>query len=546
MIELQEDDIVVLVGPNNTGKSLALRELSESFADEYEGRVIQRTQIDRSGTEQEFLKHLRAHSKVEIRGPSIHANGYWGGFSGPLDKLWEQSWRAFAKLFCVHIATESRIADSNPVNSFDVINEQAVHPLHLLYVDDTLESSLSLYFRRAFGQDLIVDRFGGNRISLMVGSRQRPEPGESLMSRSFLSRFRANAVPLAQQGDGMRSFASVVLHLLARTDRSILLLDEPEAFLYPSQARVIGEIIATRRPTGSQLFVATHSSDVLRGLMVASPKNLRILRMQRSGWTNNIRQLARNRVQAISRDPIMNYSSVMNGAFHQRVIVAESDSDCMFYSAILGLPEVRGDQEPDVFFVHANGKDRMGTLAGAMTALGVPVQVVVDIDIVRDTEKLRTLVESLHGDWTAMETVAIGLRKAIESKKAVTGFEEIRRGLVSAVNDVEADDGDISSLRKRVDKIMRGTSPWATIKYSGEAAIPPGQPTLQFQTLCELCKAVGLWIVPVGELEGFCRTVGGHGGKWVQAVLERGGLGREPDLERAREFVRELWEAGTD
>ena len=69
----------------------------------------------------------------------------------------------------------------------------------------------------------------------------------------------------------MRSFASVILHLLAPITPSILLLDEPEAFLHPPQARLLGEIIAKEKSHRAQLFVATHSSDVLQGLMNVAP-----------------------------------------------------------------------------------------------------------------------------------------------------------------------------------------------------------------------------------------------------------------------------------
>ena len=50
----------------------------------------------------------------------------------------------------------------------------------------------------------------------------------------------SRTTPLKRQGDGMRSFASVVLHLLATVTPSILMLDEPEAFLHPPQARLLG------------------------------------------------------------------------------------------------------------------------------------------------------------------------------------------------------------------------------------------------------------------------------------------------------------------
>ena len=136
----------------------------------------------------------------------------------------------------------------------------------------------------------------------------------------------------------MRSFASVILRLLAPTTPSVLLLDEPEAFLHPPQAKLLGEIIAQNKPTEAQLFVATHSPDVLHGLITIAPENLHVLRMQRDGNVNRVLELDKELVKEVSRDPLMMQSSVMSGGFHERVIICESYADCMFYSSVHCCP----------------------------------------------------------------------------------------------------------------------------------------------------------------------------------------------------------------
>ena len=95
--------------------------------------------------------------------------------------------------------------------------------------------------------------------------------------------------------------------------------------------------------------------------------------------------------------------------------------------------------------------------------------------------------------------------------------------------------------RSEIESIFRKATPWDAVKEAGEAAIPAGQATQQFEVLKEHCKQVGLWIVPVGELEGFCKSIGGHGPRWVQQVLEGRDLSTDSDLQRARDFVREIW-----
>lgn len=198
----------------------------------------------------------------------------------------------------------------------------------------------------------------------------------------------------------MRSFATVVLYLLASRTQTIFLLDEPEAFLHPPQARRLGEILAKQRMRPSQLFLATHSPDLLDGLLSAAPNNLKIIRLQRETRNqNSAKELSRTTVNAIATDPVMKFSSVLDGLFHRRVIICESDADCLFYSSMLDVPEVNGGKHLDVLFLQVGGKDRIEPLARLLTELGVTVDVVVDIDILADSLQIRKVIETLGGDW---------------------------------------------------------------------------------------------------------------------------------------------------
>jgi hypothetical protein len=53
------------------------------------------------------------------------------------------------------------------------------------------------------------------------------------------------------------------------------------------------------------------------------------------------------------------------------------------------------------------------------------------------------------------------------------------------------------------------------------------------------CGRAGLHVVEVGELEGFDKTAGSHGPKWVNEVLEKPLL-TDPELADARAFVARL------
>ena len=341
----------------------------------------------------------------------------------------------------------------------------------------------------------------------------------------------------------MRSFASVILHLLAPITPTVLLLDEPEAFLHPPQARLLGEIIAAERSSQTQLFVATHSPDVLHGLINVASDRLRVLRVQRDGDVNRVKELDKKLVREISIDPLMKYSSVMSGVFHERVIICEADGDCMFYSAILDLSEVHGKRQPDVLLVHANGKGRIAAMAKTLVALGVPVDVVVDIDILRDTTAFKSIIESLDQDSTVILPLAKAVKDAIEQHKPWLNAPEIKKGILEMLDETPTSGEFPQNQRSRIEALFRKASPWDAVKIAGESAVPSGDPTKQFQKLLDLCKEMGLWIVPVGELEGFCKSVGGHGPRWVQQVIEERNLANDPELERARAFVSEIWKS---
>ena len=543
-IELDPADVIVLVGPNNSGKSLALRELDDYIGGNSATTVLKAIKLRKTGTKEGFDAFVRKHGQVRRQGGSWNVSGYRfsiGMSSLNLKQYWPDGITSFRSLFCLRVPTEKRITDSDPVDAINSLEQHASNPIHMLW-DDELECKLSGYFRRAFDEDLILYRGGVRKPPLLVGKRLIPQEGEDRVSAKYLERLVASTVPLNNQGDGMRSFASVILHLLAPITPTALILDEPEAFLHPPQARLLGEIIATERSFKTQLFVATHSPDVLHGLINVASDRLRVLRVQREGNINRVKELDKDLVREISGDPLMKYSSVLSGVFHERVIICEADTDCMFYSTILDLSVVRGETQPDVLFVHASGKGRIAALAKTLVALDVRVDVVADIDVLRETTVLKTIVESLGRDSTVVVLLAEEVRKAVEQHKPWLNAGEIKKGILETLEE-SPDTGEFpKSQRSKIETLFRKASPWDVVKSAGEYAIPSGDATKQFQKLLSLCKEMGLWIVPVGELEGFCKSVGGKGPRWVQQVIEERNLSKDPELERARVFVREVWQ----
>jgi predicted ATPase len=375
VLTFEQDEIVVFVGPNNAGKSAALREMQQFVSKKVVQNVIRDATFRRTGTDKELRDYLDKHAlKIgEITqyryagiGYNIH-HAHLNFFNNPDDR------HPVANFFSTRLATETRITDSDPANAIALYQEPPTHPIHALLMDDVLATKISNLFRHAFGKDLILFRAGGGKFPLYVGDKPTPAAGEDELSRSFVENLRANAVPLEQQGDGMRSFASVLLYVLAAGNHSIQFLDEPEGFLHPPQARLIGEFIATERKSKSQLFIATHSTDVLDGLIAEGAQKVRIIRIQRDGSINRVKELSTEKTTAIAKDTLARYSRVFDGIFYQHVMICESDADCLFYNSLLNTNAISGDRRADVLFIHTAGKHRMAQLVETLRDLDVPV-----------------------------------------------------------------------------------------------------------------------------------------------------------------------------
>jgi hypothetical protein len=540
------DDLVLVVGANNSGKSAALRGIHGRINGPFVGPVIARVKITRVGTSQDVIEWLEsfAHKNTnDPNNPSFQAFGQ-GVNAISLNAHWQvtsQGLQGLTRFFCNLLSADQRLALSNPAQNIAYITDAPSAPQHYLYRDEGLERRLSSQFRAAFGVDLIVNRVGGNQVPLHVGNRPDPKQGQDRLSLEYLEQIVK--LPLLHvQGDGMRSFAGVLLYTAVGRE-SVLLIDEPEAFLHPPQARELGRMLAVDRQRDRQMFVATHSGDVLRGVLDGARTNVRVIRLRRDGSVNRVSQLENAKLAELWSDPLLRYSNILDGLFHERVIVCEGDADARFYSAIMdALVDSAGEgtRRPDIMFVQCGGKDRIPMVMRALREVSVPVAAVVDFDVLRSEQPLRDIVEAAAGSWNAIEDDWKLVKASIESKKPELPTKEVGEEIGKVLNSV-ATPAFPDTASETIRRILRRSSPWAIAKNSGKTYIPSGDPTRAFDRLYKALNGYGVFIVDVGEVEMFVRSVGNHGPKWVNEVLKKN-LISDPELAAARQFVAKLME----
>jgi hypothetical protein len=133
------------------------------------------------------------------------------------------------------------------------------------------------------------------------------------------------------------------------------------------------------------------------------------------------------------------------------------------------------------------------------------------------------------------------LKIAIEQRKLWLDSSEVVREIEELLARAPKTGTFPEEMCGNIKDILGKVSTWQAVKTSGKEAIPRGDATKHYRQLQELCNAIGLWIVPVGELEGFCRSEGKKGPRWVQNVLEKYDLRTEEQLGEARAFVQRVW-----
>lgn len=534
--------VTVIVGPNNSGKTASLKDLIANLGDEMakkQSRVLKDVTFDTAGDIDDFRQWMGRYSHEEPSGREItyrrmgrqvrpaQSDAAWqnlgSGYIGPLAD--------FLTMYA-DVDQRAHLFGAHGIMG-DIWDMTPNVPVHYLYLDGDLEEEFSRICEATFGQPLTLQRLGAQFL-VRVGIPIADVPPLNRPTKEYAEAEKA-LPPLQEQGHGMRSYMGLALLLLVQSYH-VVLIDEPEAFLHPPQRRELGRLmgdLASRRE--SQLFVSTHDTEFLWGLL-DGPSEVTVVRLTRDGKINHAKEIGAEEAKTLWTDPLLRYSRVFDGLFYDRVVVAESDADCRFFAAVLDyLVEVESFGRPDVLFVPAGGKDRMHVAVSALRRVGVNAVAAADFDMLRDEQSLRRLVLSVGGDWDRVAALRRRFADAISSKKMTKPISGLRAHLDSLIpsDAVNLD----RATSKAVTELFAFRDGWDEAKRAGLSSVPSGDAYQSCSLLLDELSKVGLYISPVGELESFVRGEGGHGPKWVSAVLSKGS---HKQAGEAHDFVRML------
>ncbi len=558
-VPIAENSTTVIVGPNNVGKSCTLREthnilksgLSQSKSI---NKVLDNAIFEMVGSREEFENHITETTTQYIDNDgntyirTLQTNVHAPNIKGIWDNVQANGLRELLNVFVTLADTANRLNIISPPETYDRINETPQHPIQMFLENDSLEDLLCRYVKQAFGEDLILNRGAGKKLPLHIGTKPNFEEKEDRVSSSYIKKLLT--VPLAhEQGDGIKSFIGCLLSTII-LNKPITLLDEPEAFLHPPQARLLGTLLANEH-RAKQLIIATHSGDVLRGILDTNTHNLTVIRISRNGNINTPSILEPSDIKAFWSDTLLRHSNILDGLFHESVVICESDADCRFYSALLSsihettnTASTSPTKKPDALFIPAGGYPRISKISNALNKIKVKSFTIIDFDVLQNRDELKKLYKNFGGDWNKLKNDYDTVKKKIDGLEPAATFNDVCTNIESVLLDIKTV-GDVTNKhQQQIGGFLRAAKGWSKAKtlglnsFSSDATL-----TSEATSLLAKLKKVNIWVVPCGELESFDTSINEHGPNWVLEILDKGFIDDPNKLSDARLFISELMKA---
>ena len=283
----------------------------------------------------------------------------------------------YGSLFFQYMGTEERLTICKSQKNYG-LDSSSTNYLSSFKYKDKLLNDLSHKIKQLFKRDIFLDtQTLGDRLAFRVGdSFEYVERTVNFSEDIAFKLFSENM--LDDQGDGIKSFVSTFLSLNHK-ENDILLLDEPEAFLHPPLARQLGEMIGESNDEERIIFVATHSVEILKGIL-SKTQDVNVIRITRSKDNkNSIMLLNQDLLNTILQDPLLRVSRVLEGIFCEKVIITEAEADELVYQELIEklIPE------SGVFFAHGQNKQTLAPIAELYQKIGVGYEVITDFDVLR-------------------------------------------------------------------------------------------------------------------------------------------------------------------
>jgi energy-coupling factor transporter ATP-binding protein EcfA2 len=174
-LKLSTGSLLVIIGPNNSGKSASLADIHRILADDGTNRVVlEKLEVSKQGTPEEILTPLKEFrndsGQYSLPGTSFHE----GAFSTWWDPERPGIGSFLTNRFVSFLTTKLRLNDCDPAATFEARQPLlAGHPFQYMFRDDKLELKVSAVVRKAFKRDLVIHPKNSANIPAYIGRSAR-------------------------------------------------------------------------------------------------------------------------------------------------------------------------------------------------------------------------------------------------------------------------------------------------------------------------------------------------------------------------------------
>lgn len=518
--------LIVIVGPNSSGKSQLLRDIHQRISGEPRQLVVASSLNIRRLPYGPLIKYLTDEGFIssfedDNGTPHIRPRTTYigtGQHAGQIQTNQTHTWHTtheagtysarrrrdeylgyFYRFLVTALFLDHRLTSLNLTGMIDFSNQPPTHDLHALHLNDLAKAELLNEVRNSFSKAIWPDVSRGNGVCLRVSDNADISAEDRLSATKM-----ADCRTIETEGDGLKSYvATCVALLLGR--RPVCLVDEPEMCLHPPQAYNLGKFIGRFGSSReSTTFVATHSSHVLRGVIQTAPK-LQIIRLTRLASAFSAHVVPSSTLEQALAKPTVRAESVLDGIFAQAVVVLEADGDRTVYQA--AWESLNQEFRLDIHFAAVGGTGGIADTCGLYVTLRIPVAVIADLDIIADGDRLRRVLDSLAcADTASLVAEAQRLIGLVKQLPPTISPKETRDQIIEVLpDDLDWAKEDDSPLRSRLQQIARRLDRMRRLKTGASDPLPDNI-RAPLMGLVERLHSAGLFVVPVGELEEWLST----------------------------------------
>lgn len=543
LIDFKSDDIVLLVGANNVGKSRILKDLKDDLNELCKPKVIVDEVTYKSSNF--TVSQLKDYFEKNISKDSF------GNYHVAIDDNQFQSFdtstftdsmdeKQFYKVLFSFLSTENRLNITKPIIFNTILDNRSLRIMERLDSDSQSIKALNKLLQIGFEKSIdtyeeyldgtIVKKYkvGKSEIINNTINSSRRDSHDSLKAMEDLN----------SQGDGIRSAFAILASLIVN-NHSLFLIDEPETFLHPPQARLLAKNIVSLSEK-KQCFISTHNIDFIKGVLEADSSRVKIIKIDRFENENRFNLVDNDSVAEIANDKNLRYTNILDGLFYDRLVLCENESDCKFYSAILENLDLVKYQNS--LFCAVGGKHQFKKVVPLLKKLNIQYSIIADIDLINSKDTLQQLVNSIEEN--CYDQIIDYHRQFIEEFEEGT-YSQIKTQEVikTEINQMFNSDKYMSDkTAKEIIGVLKNISSFKLLKSGGKGVLPQGECVTLFNKLEEFLNQHNVFILECGEIERFVPDVGGHGNSWVEKTFAKYNDLNAPVYNEAKQFIKNVFD----